>query len=148
MADTVAIPPAPRGALHRVRDHGVYPALALLVLFNLAFTPHFATVANLRLQLVQVVPIAIVALGMALVVATEGIDLSVGSVMALAAAVIPPYLGYGPWPAVAMAILVGGLVGTLTGGLVAVFGIQPIIATLRGLVGGPAVGLLLARGRL
>jgi ribose/xylose/arabinose/galactoside ABC-type transport system permease subunit len=149
MADTVAVPPAPHGvALHRMRDHGVYPALALLVLFNLAFTPHFATVANLRLQLVQVVPIAIVALGMALVVATEGIDLSVGSVMALAAAVIPLYLGYGPWPAMAMAILVGALVGTLTGGLVALFGIQPIIATLGVLVAGRALALVFADGRL
>ncbi|QYN40094.1 ABC transporter permease [Pseudonocardia sp. DSM 110487] len=131
-----------------MRDHGVYPALALLVLFNLAFTPHFATVANLRLQLVQVVPIAIVALGMALVVATEGIDLSVGSVMALAAAVIPLYLGYGPWPAMAMAIVVGALVGTLTGGLVALFGIQPIIATLGVLVAGRALALVFADGRL
>ena len=149
MADVVSAPPAQhRATLHRLRDHGVYLALALLVAFNLAFTPHFATVANLRLQLVQVVPIAIVALGMALVVATEGIDLSVGSVMALAAAVIPLYLGYGPWPAVAMAILVGALVGTLTGGLVAVFGIQPIIATLGVLVAGRAVALVLADGRL
>jgi ribose/xylose/arabinose/galactoside ABC-type transport system permease subunit len=149
MADTVAAAPARHSsALHRVRDHGVYVALALLVLFNLAFTPHFATVANLRLQLVQVVPIAIVALGMALVVATEGIDLSVGSVMALAAAVIPLYLGYGPWPAVAVAIVVGALVGTLTGGLVAVFGIQPNIATLGVLVAGRAVALVLADGRL
>lgn len=148
MADTVAAPTAQHGALLRLRDHGVYMALALLVVFNLAFTPHFATVANLRLQLVQVVPIAIVALGMALVVATEGIDLSVGSVMALAAAVIPLYLGYGPWPAMAMAIVVGALVGTLTGGLVAVFGIQPIIATLGVLVAGRAVALVLAEGRL
>jgi ribose/xylose/arabinose/galactoside ABC-type transport system permease subunit len=149
MVDTVAAPTARHGgALLRLRDHGVYLALALLVVFNLAFTPHFATVANLRLQLVQVVPIAIVALGMALVVATEGIDLSVGSVMALAAAVIPLYLGYGPWPAVAMAVLVGALVGTLTGGLVAVFGIQPIIATLGVLVAGRAVALVLADGRL
>ena len=149
MADTVAAPTARHGgALLRLRDHGVYLALALLVVFNLAFTPHFATVANLRLQLVQVVPIAIVALGMALVVATEGIDLSVGSVMALAAAVIPLYLGYGPWPAVAMAVLVGALVGTLNGGLVAVFGIQPIIATLGVLVAGRAVALVLAYGRL
>jgi galactofuranose transport system permease protein len=149
MADTVAAPTARHGgALLRLRDHGVYLALALLVAFNLAFTPHFATVANLRLQLVQVVPIAIVALGMALVVATEGIDLSVGSVMALAAAVVPLYLGYGPWPAVAMAVLVGALVGTLNGGLVAVFGIQPIIATLGVLVAGRAVALVLADGRL
>jgi ribose/xylose/arabinose/galactoside ABC-type transport system permease subunit len=149
MAETVgAAPGRQRSALHHVRDHGVYLALALLVVFNLAFTPNFATVANLRLQLIQVVPIAIVALGMALVVATEGIDLSVGSVMALAAAVIPLYLGYGPWPAIAMAIVVGTLVGTLTGGLVALFGIQPIIATLGVLVAGRAVALVLADGRL
>jgi ribose transport system permease protein len=149
MADAVTAAPARNDlALQRLRDHGVYLALAVLVLVNLAFTPHFATVANLRLQLVQVVPIAIVALGMALVVATEGIDLSVGSVMALSAAVIPLYLGYGPWPAIAVAIVVGALVGTLTGGLVAVFGIQPIIATLGVLVAGRALALVFADGRL
>jgi galactofuranose transport system permease protein len=149
MADPVTAPPATEDvALQWLRDHGVYLALALLVLVNLAFTPHFATLANLRLQLVQVVPIAIVALGMALVVATEGIDLSVGSVMALAAAVIPLYLGYGPWPAIAVAVVVGALAGTLTGGLVAVFGIQPIIATLGVLVAGRALALVLADGRL
>jgi ribose transport system permease protein len=154
MADPVTAAPPRNGAapndvaLRRLRDHGVYLALAVLVLVNLAFTPHFATVANLRLQLVQVVPIAIVALGMALVVATEGIDLSVGSVMALSAAVIPLYLGYGPWPAIAVAVVVGALVGTLTGGLVAVFGIQPIIATLGVLVAGRALALVFADGRL
>ena len=101
-----ARPPMPRAArsaavLRRISDHGVYVAIVALLGYNLLFTANFATVANLRLQLVQVVPIAIVALGMALVVATEGIDLSVGSVMALSAAVLPLYLGYGPWPAIA-----------------------------------------------
>jgi ribose transport system permease protein len=105
-------------------------------------------VANLRLQLVQVVPIAIVALGMALVVATKGIDLSVGSIMALSAAVIPLYLGYGPWAAIVVAIVVGGLVGAVNGTLVAVFGIQPIIATLGLLVAGRALALVIADGRL
>jgi ribose transport system permease protein len=126
----------------------VYLALAILLGFNLVFTTNFATVANLRLQLVQVVPIAIVALGMALVVATEGIDLSVGSVMALAAAVIPLYLGYGPWPAIAAAVVVGGMIGVVNGGMVAFFGIQPIIATLGVLVAGRALALVLADGRL
>jgi galactofuranose transport system permease protein len=149
MADSVtAAPVRARIGLHRLRDQGVYAALALLFAFNLAFTPNFATVGNLRLQLVQVVPIAIVALGMALVVATEGIDLSVGSVMALAAAVVPLYLGYGAWPAIAMAIVVGALIGALNGGLVAVFEIQPIIATLGVLVAGRAAALVLADGRL
>jgi ribose transport system permease protein len=134
--------------LRRVRDHGVYVAIGILLLFNLLFTPNFATVGNLRLQLVQVVPIAIVALGMALVVATEGIDLSVGSVMAITAAIIPLYLGYGPWVAVAAGIAAGIVVGALNGTMVAVFGIQPIIATLGVLVAGRAVALVLADGRL
>ncbi|HEX8343514.1 MAG TPA: ABC transporter permease [Actinoplanes sp.] len=132
----------------RLQDHGVYLALAVLLGFNLLFTANFATVANLRLQLVQVVPIAIVALGMAMVVATEGIDLSVGSVMALAAAVIPLYLGYGPWAAIVAAVVVGAMVGLVNGGMVAFFGIQPIIATLGVLVAGRALALVLAEGRL
>ena len=65
-----------------VEAAGVYLAIVVLMVFNLAFTPHFATVGNLRLQLVQVAPVAIVAIGMTLVIATEGIDLSVGSTMA------------------------------------------------------------------
>jgi galactofuranose transport system permease protein len=143
-------PAAPRenAAVRHVRDHGVYVAIVALLLFNLAFTPNFATVGNLRLQLVQVVPVAIVALGMALVVATEGIDLSVGSVMAITAAIIPLYLGYGPWVAVAVGIAAGIAVGTFNGTMVAVFGIQPIIATLGVLVAGRALALVLADGRL
>jgi len=61
--------PARRDLLAWLGDRGVYVALALLVAFNLAFTANFATVGNLRLQLIQVVPVAIVALGMALVIA-------------------------------------------------------------------------------
>jgi galactofuranose transport system permease protein len=148
-------PPPPRrrpagsaAALRRISDRGVYVAIVALLGYNLVFTANFATVANLRLQLVQVVPIAIVALGMVLVIATSGIDLSVGSVMALSAAVLPLYLGYGPWPAIAMGVLVGALVGVVNGTAVAVFGIQPIIATLGLLVAGRALALVLADGRL
>lgn len=153
MIEAAQTAPAPRAArtaavLRRISDQGVYVALAVLLAFNLVFTSNFATVANLRLQLVQVVPIAIVALGMALVVATRGIDLSVGSVMALSAAVLPLYLGYGPWPAIVVAVVVGGLVGALNGAVVTVFGVQPIVATLGLLVAGRALALVLADGRL
>jgi ribose transport system permease protein len=132
----------------RLRDHGVYLALGLLLVFNLLFTTNFATVGNLRLQLVQVIPVAIVALGMALVVGAGGIDLSVGSVMALAAALLPLYLGYGPWVAMLVGLIAGAVVGLLNGTLVALFGIQPIIATLGLLVAGRGLALVLADGRL
>src|SRR5262245_21619604 len=78
-----------------LQDYGVYAAVAVLLLFNAAFTDNFLAIGNLRTQLIQAAPVVIVALGMALVIGTEGVDLSVGSVMALAAAVLPLYLGYG-----------------------------------------------------
>ena len=79
-----------------IAERGVYVGLLLLIAFNLVFTPRFAEIDNIRLQFVQVVPVAIIALGMALVIGTRGIDLSVGSVMAIASALLALYLGYGP----------------------------------------------------
>src|SRR5690349_2242485 len=87
--------------------YGVYLAVVLLVLYNSFFTPYFMTWSNLRIQLSQVAPIVIIALGMALVIGTEGIDLSVGSVMALAAALIPLYLGYGVIAAILVSLMAG-----------------------------------------
>ena len=127
--------------------NGVYVALLLVLLVDAIFLDRFLSVDNLRTQLVQVVPVLIVALGMAMVIGTEGIDLSVGAVMALAAAVLPLYLGYG-WPvALLMAMLVGALCGVLNGTLVAVVGVQPIVATLALLVGGRGLALVLADGQ-
>src|SRR3712207_9221353 len=101
------------GVVGWVGDHGVYVAFAAVVLFNVVFTTNFATTATLFNLLIQVAPVLIVSLGMALVIGTEGIDLSVGSVMAIASAIVPLYIGYG-WPA---AVLIALVVGTLAGAL-------------------------------
>jgi ribose/xylose/arabinose/galactoside ABC-type transport system permease subunit len=85
---------------------------------------------------------------MALVIGTEGVDLSVGSVMAIAAAILPLYLGYGLLPALALALVAGALCGMANGTLVAVVGIQPIVATLALLVGGRGLALVFADGQL
>ena len=71
--------PAPGPRLARAAS-ALYAGLLLLIAFNLVFTPRFAEIATSVLQFVQVVPVAIIALGMALVIGTRGIDLSVGSV--------------------------------------------------------------------
>jgi ribose transport system permease protein len=120
----------------------------VLLLFNTFFTRNFLDPGNLRTQLVQVAPVVIVALGMALVIGTEGVDLSVGSVMALAAAVVPLYLGFGVWPAIVMALLAGVAAGVVNGSLVAFVGLQPIVATLALLVAGRGLALVIAGGRL
>ena len=116
--------------------NGVYMALIALVIINIVITPHFVSVANLRLQLIQTAPVLIVALGMALVIGTKGIDLSVGSVMALSAAVMPLYIGYGTIPAILIGVAFGAVTGYIAGTLVARLGLQPIVATLAIMVGG------------
>ncbi|MCK1797454.1 ABC transporter permease [Streptomyces sp. XM4193] len=115
----------------------------MLLIFNIAFTDHFLSAENFRTQAVQVAPILIVALGMALAIGTEGIDLSVGSVMALSTSLIALYLGYGPWLALLVAIVGGVAVGVLNGSLVAFIGVQPIVATLALMVGAKGLALVL-----
>ncbi|ADJ43122.1 sugar ABC transporter permease [Amycolatopsis mediterranei S699] len=131
-----------------LQDYGVYLAVVVLLLFNVVFTENFLSAANFRTQLVQAAPVCIVALGMALVIGTEGIDLSVGSVMSIAAALIPLYLGAGSLTAIVVAVLAGIVSGLFSGYLVAYLGIQPIIATLALLVGGRGLALVIAHGQL
>ncbi|ASO20880.1 ribose/xylose/arabinose/galactoside ABC-type transport system permease subunit [Actinoalloteichus hoggarensis] len=135
--------PRPRLDADWVRRNGVFVALALLILVNVVITPNFVSEGTLRLQLIQVAPVLIVALGMALVIGTQGIDLSVGAVMALAAALIPLYIGYGAAIAILIAVLAGCVSGALAGSLIARIGVQPIVATLGLMVAGRGVANLI-----
>ena len=140
--------PSRATALGFLQRYGVYIAIVLLLIYNLFFTPNFFAIDNFRTQFVQVVPVLIVALGMALVIGTEGIDLSVGAVMALAASVIPLYIGYGVVPAVLIAIFVGAVIGAFNGIMIAIIGVQPIVATLAVMVAGRGLALLIANEQL
>ncbi|MEV0848421.1 ABC transporter permease [Streptomyces sp. NPDC049954] len=128
---------------HLLQEYGVYAGVVVLLLVNIVFTPHFLSGENFRTQAVQVAPIIIVALGMALAIGTEGVDLSVGSVMALATSLVSLYLGYGLWAALVVAAVGGILVGLANGALVAFVGVQPIVATLALMVGGRGLALVL-----
>jgi ribose transport system permease protein len=118
-----------------LQNYGVYAAIVVLVAIDTGLASDFLSVDNMRVQLYQVVPVLVVSLGMALVIATEGIDLSVGAVIALAAAFIPLYLGYGPWLAIATALIAGAVSGLVSGAMVALVGVQPIVATLSLMIG-------------
>jgi ribose transport system permease protein len=149
MAVTTARPTVDRTRVAGwLQDYGVYLAVAVLLVFNMAFTANFLSVANFRTQLVEAAPVCIVALGMALVIGTEGVDLSVGAVMALSAALVPLYLGYDALTAVIVAVVAGLACGVFNGFLVAYLGIQPIVATLALLVGGRGLALVIAHGQL
>ena len=158
MAETTRVRPAPAAgdeppARRRsrfdadwLRRNGVYVALALIVVVNLVITPFFATGTNLRLQLVQVAPVVVVSLGMALVIGTKGIDLSVGAVMAMAAALVPLYIGYGTVGAIGVGLVAGVVSGLLAGTLVARVGVQPIVATLGIMVAGRGLAIVMGGG--
>jgi galactofuranose transport system permease protein len=129
--------------LRLLQEYGVYAGVAALLLFNFAFTDHFVSAENFRTQAVQVAPVLIVALGMALAIGTEGVDLSVGSVMALSTSLLSLYLGYGPWAAVLVAVVGGIVIGLANGTLVAHLGVQPIVATLALMVAARGLALVL-----
>lgn len=90
-------------------------------------------------------PVAILALGMTLVIATGGIDLSVGAVMAIAGATAASMTTAGfPLYIVLLAALgAGALCGVWNGFLVAIFKIQPIVATLMLMVAGRGIAQLI-----
>ncbi len=111
-------------------------ALTVLLVANALFTPHFATTNNLWNVLLQVSPIVLVAIGMTLVIATGGIDLSVGSSMAIAGATAAVLADRGTGVAVAGALLAAALVGLLNGTLIAWLRVQPIVVTLATLIAG------------
>lgn len=121
--------------LHVLQEYGIYAALLLLVLVATGLDGSFLSAGNARVQLFQVSPALLVALGMALVIGTEGIDLSVGAVIALAAAVVPLYLGWGLGVALPFALLLGAVSGAVAGVMVAFARVQPIVATLSLMIG-------------
>jgi len=165
MAEIAAPAPAPAASRSLRFDWktvlsrwGALVALALLILFNLAFTPNFATWQTLNVNLTQVCAIVIVGVGMTLVIATGGIDLSVGSLMAIAGALAPLiFLGRlvpmpHPYVGVALAfvipVLAAGAFGWFNGWLITRFRIQPIIATLVLFIAGRGIAQVMTNGNL
>jgi len=132
-------------------------ALVAIILIDRMVSPQFF---DLRLQdgrlfgsLIDVLnrgaPVALLSLGMVLVIATRGIDLSVGAVMAISGAIAASLADSYAWPvAVSAALGVGLLCGLWNGILVAVLGIQPIVATLILMVAGRGIAQLITAGRI
>ncbi|HKS30275.1 MAG TPA: ABC transporter permease [Pyrinomonadaceae bacterium] len=128
--------------------YGALCALLLLIIVNAIFTRNFWDINNFWNILLQVSPTMLVAIGMTFVIATGGIDLSVGSVMALAASVAAINLQSGVALAVLLAIIVAIGTGALNGTLISVFRIQPIIVTLAVLIAGRGLAQIPSEGRL
>lgn len=121
---------------------------AVVVVLFAVITDTFLTEGNLLNILRQIAPLMIVAVAMTFVITTAGIDLSVGSVLALVNALAAISLQAGlPWPlVVALMLLLGAAVGALQGFFIAYEGIPAFIVTLAGLSAIRGTALLLTKG--
>src|SRR5437868_6022281 len=92
----------------------------------------YLSATNLRIVLSQTVIVAIGAIGMTIIIISGGIDLSVGSVIALTGVVTALGLsaGYSPMFAVAAGVLAGGLIGIINGLAITRLKVVPFIATM------------------
>jgi simple sugar transport system permease protein len=144
------------------RKHKVFwplLALGLLLLFNQIFTPGFFALEvrgghlyGTRIDILnEGAKIMLLGLGLTLVIATGGVDLSVGATMAIAGAVaaqtvVAAHLS--PFVAILAALGVSALAGAWNGLLVAVLRIPPIVATLILMVAGRGVAQLITGGQI
>jgi simple sugar transport system permease protein len=148
----------------------LWPIVLLVVVlaFNLAFTPGFFSVemrdGRLFGSLIDIVnravPVLLLSLGMTLVIATGGVDLSVGAVMAITGAVaacliarpeggILNGLPFTSVPTIiAFSLAVAVILGLFNGVLIAFFRVQPIVATLLLMVAGRGIAQLLTNGQI
>jgi ribose/xylose/arabinose/galactoside ABC-type transport system permease subunit len=119
--------------------------IALFVVFSLLERETFATVGNLRTMVRQTTMVGIAALGMTLVIILGGIDLSVGSTVALTTVVIARLVAAGSPPLAAAlgGMAMGATVGVLNGALITSLRVTPFIVTLgaMGIIRGFAKGL-------
>ena len=140
VSDAATSPDAPERPLARgeilrwLRGRSVYVAFAALVILNLLITPGFRNPFVARSLLFEAAPIILIALGQSLAIGTRGIDLSVGSTMALASAAVGLMLAHGQPEAALAGIAVGLAVGAFNGCLVAFLRIDPLISGLSLLV--------------
>ncbi|MGV6872093.1 ABC transporter permease [Pseudochelatococcus sp. B33] len=133
-----------------------YPGVISIAVFVIVIagifsvvTDNFLTVHNLLSILRQAAPLCIVAAAMTFVITTAGIDLSVGSVGAVAGVLAATAMyswGLPSVPAIALAIAVGACIGLVHGYLVAFQGIPPFIVTLTSLFIYRGVALLITEG--
>lgn len=140
-------------------------ALFIILLIDRLISPNFFEIRLVNDRLIgslinildNAAPYALLAIGMTLVIATKGIDLSVGAVMAICAAVavvlIRNYEGgatefyYQPGFVIAITIVIGAICGLWNGILVAFLELQPIIATLILMVAGRGVAQMITNGQ-
>lgn len=148
------VPPAPprwnRERLQEllIRNSMVIVLLTVMIYFSYE-SARFATLANLQTVLIAAAPFALVAFGQTLVILTGGIDLSVGSIIAVSAMTAASIVVGHPdrlWLAVAASVGAGVLAGLINGLVISRLNVAPFVATLGMLTAGSGVAYVIGDG--
>lgn len=131
-----------------IRELTLVVLIAAIVIVMANINPYFLSFSNFRAVAVGMAPTAVIVIGMAILLASGGFDLSVGSVMALSSTVVAMLLLAGlPIPlAIACGLVLGAVAGVFNGVLVTGLGINPLIATLGTMSIARGVALVLTEG--
>lgn len=128
-----------------------YSAIILLfsfVILNSIITPNFFQINNLNNIITQITPIILCGMGMTMVISTGGIDISVGSVMALSGVLTAKLMtGIGLVPAIIISAISCVLVGCIAGIMVGKLKLQAMIVTLGLMLGVRGIAQVLCNGR-
>ena len=150
MLTSKARPPSrlpPSRLLGSVGRYGVLAALILLITFGALRYTGFLSEYNFSTFLRYNSMFGLISLGMCFVIITGGIDLSVGSVVALSSVVAALLSPHGALLALLGAVTAGALIGAINGLIITRLNIQPFITTLATLLGARGLALLLARNQ-
>lgn len=131
-----------------IRELTLIVLIALIVIVMANINPYFFSFSNFRAVAVGMAPTAVIVIGMAILLASGGFDLSVGSVMALSSTVVAMLLlaGLSIPLAVKCGLLLGAVAGVANGLLVTGLGINPLIATLGTMSIARGIALVLTEG--
>ncbi|RYL92547.1 ABC transporter permease [Sporolactobacillus sp. THM7-4] len=127
---------------------GILVVLVVLSLFFSVFSDSFATTGNMLNMLQQLAANLIVCVFMTLVITTSGIDLSVGSILSLASALIAVLLkaGLGSFEAFLIVLVIGAIAGLINGVVISYLSIPPFIVTLASMIYIQGLALLVTGG--
>ncbi len=117
--------------LQLVQKYSAVTLLVLFVLLNSLFTPNFFRLGNLNNIITQICPTILCGMGMTLVISTGGIDIAVGSMMALSGVLTASLMtDMGLLPSLFIAVVVAVLIGCVTGFMVGGLRLQAMVITL------------------
>lgn len=123
--------------------------LALMLLINVIFTPNFFKIGTLWNIVSQTCSIILTGMGMTVVIATGGIDISVGSVMALSGVVASMLIDdIGVFPAIVAGICVCMISGAIAGFMIGKLKVQAMVVTLAMMMGVRGVAQLINDGKI